>query len=96
MVIGLLGILKAGAAYLPLEPSLPPERLRLMIEDARPRLVLAQLQHPGPPTEGGPPLVDLSEAIASGADPVGPSPVRPDNLAYVIYTSGSTGGPRAS
>jgi amino acid adenylation domain-containing protein len=97
LVVGLLGILKAGAAYLPLDPTYPTERLAFMLEDAQVGMVIthrhlvAQL---GIPTarwycldEMGPVCDDLADANPQSA-------VAPENLAYVIYTSGSTGTPK--
>ncbi|SDH70012.1 non-ribosomal peptide synthetase [Nonomuraea jiangxiensis] len=90
----LLGVLGAGAAYLPLEPDLPPERLAYMIEDARARTVLTG---PG----GAEVLPDgvalaLDDPLPDAAVPEADSPpdVHPDALAYVIFTSGSTGRPK--
>ncbi|MFI6901261.1 amino acid adenylation domain-containing protein [Nonomuraea sp. NPDC050394] len=86
----LLGVLGAGAAYLPLEPDLPPERLAYMIEDARARTVLT-----GP--AGTPSLPDGVALPLDGPAPAlaaAPPRVHPDALAYVIFTSGSTGRPK--
>lgn len=91
-VIGVLAVLKAGGAFLPLDPTYPPERLRYMVAQARPVAVV---------TEAGGflatlPAVAVVAPEADGAAPArAPEPVlRPDNLAYVIYTSGSTGRPK--
>ncbi|WP_139809697.1 non-ribosomal peptide synthetase, partial [Pseudomonas indica] len=92
MVVALLGIVRAGAAYLPLDPELPPARLTLMLEDAAPALTLAQ-----PATAAclpaGTPLWCLdASALEDGPQP---EPInQPGDLAYVIYTSGSTGQPK--
>jgi amino acid adenylation domain-containing protein len=92
MIVGLLGILKAGAAYVPLDPSFPRERLAYMVEDSAPAVLLCD---PGvePPTRGVPTvLVDREEAFdGSGLET---TRVRPEDAAYVIYTSGSTGQPK--
>jgi amino acid adenylation domain-containing protein len=96
MVVGLLGILKAGGAYLPLDPAYPRERLRFMLEDAGPQLVLTQ----GTLSECLPecaPLVRLDADWAEIARESSENPEiqsTPENLAYVIYTSGSTGTPK--
>jgi amino acid adenylation domain-containing protein len=97
MIIGLLGILKAGAAYLPLNPSEPAERLQLMMEDARPQVVLTQerflanLPLPKPAHF----CLDAGwERLISFSDE-NPHVVRSsEHPAYVIYTSGSTGAPK--
>ncbi|TMQ65448.1 MAG: amino acid adenylation domain-containing protein [Candidatus Eisenbacteria bacterium] len=97
MVVGLLGIQKAGGAYLPLDPSYPRERRSFMLRDARAVLLLTQtgLQDDLPGTAAPIIAVDDRWKLLEGhsrAAPAG-SP-RPESLAYVIYTSGSTGSPR--
>ncbi|CAM4456985.1 non-ribosomal peptide synthetase [Nocardia ninae] len=97
LLIALLAVLKAGAAYLPLDTSYPPERLRRLLSEARPPLLITDgSTRTGLPTATGS-VVDLDRdakqiAAQPGDDPT--VPVRPDNLAYVIYTSGSTGTPK--
>lgn len=93
LAVGILGILKAGAAYLPLDPGQPAERLATMVEDAACPLVLSDHDS----AERAPEWLDLNAVEAEGATrhepPVGI--VRtPDRLAYVIFTSGSTGRPK--
>ncbi|BBU62179.1 non-ribosomal peptide synthetase [Methylosinus sp. C49] len=96
MVVSLLAVLKAGGAYLPLDPDHPPERLGYMIGDASPRLVIttdrlsARL-----PSEIDLLKLDHDEGVIA-AETSDPSSARADadNLAYVIYTSGSTGRPK--
>ncbi|KPW56401.1 Amino acid adenylation, partial [Pseudomonas caricapapayae] len=96
MVVGLLGILKAGAAYVPLDPAYPEQRLRYMLEDSAPAAVLVQSATRALLGELAVPLLDLEggcwEAEADH-DPVARA-VKPDHLAYVIYTSGSSGQPK--
>ena len=82
LVVALLAVLKAGAAYLPLDPGLPPERRDLMLAEARPVLVVDEAvfaELAGGPAEDG---------------PAGGSPSGPADPAYLIYTSGSTGRPK--
>lgn len=83
LVVTALGVLKAGAVYLPVDPTYPEDRLSYILADAEAKLVLRE------------PVTDL--AHYSSADP-GPDelvrPLRPDNTAYLIYTSGSTGLPK--
>ncbi|WP_223512477.1 non-ribosomal peptide synthetase [Pseudomonas sp. GL-R-26] len=94
MVIALLGTLKAGAAYLPLDPNYPIERLAFMLADTGARHVLAC--QPLPETLHSERIVSLMP----GAEVWSATPTRPEpqgdsaNLAYVIYTSGSTGKPK--
>ncbi|MFF2744197.1 amino acid adenylation domain-containing protein [Kitasatospora sp. NPDC058048] len=89
LVVGVLGILKAGAAYLPLDPGQPVERLAAMVEDAAPALVLSDADVP--PGDWQP--VRAVEAEAERDDAPGIT-AGPSQLAYVIYTSGSTGRPK--
>jgi amino acid adenylation domain-containing protein len=94
MIASVLGVLKAGAAYLALDPAYPHERLALILNDADPAMVIAdapldpQLGYAGP-------VLSPDEATPSAADagPARPEP-SPSDPAYVIYTSGSTGAPK--
>lgn len=95
-VVGILAILKAGGAWVPLDPDYPADRLRLMLEDARPEVVLGRLSA-GIAADEGTATVDISQAalLDAAVPDVAPANAgRPDDLAYVIYTSGSTGGPK--
>jgi len=97
MVVGLLGIAKSGAAYVPLDPTYPRDRLAYMVEDARPVALVTQqsLQDWLPALGASVVRMDVDwEAIARERED---NPVRsalPTSLAYVIYTSGSTGKPK--
>ncbi|AGL16497.1 non-ribosomal peptide synthetase [Actinoplanes sp. N902-109] len=94
MVVALLGILKAGAAYLPLDPSYPADRLRHMTSDAGAALCLCDAEHRDQALVSGAADVLLVDDLPE--DPAAPagSGVHPHHLAYVIYTSGSTGLPK--
>ncbi|MEV6069871.1 amino acid adenylation domain-containing protein [Nocardia sp. NPDC052001] len=87
-VVAVLAVLKSGAAYLPIDPAYPDERIDFLITDARPRLVLGSVE------------LEAAESVAAAAPDHDPSdadrvrPLLPGNLAYVIYTSGSTGRPK--
>jgi amino acid adenylation domain-containing protein len=96
LVVGLLGILKAGAAYVPLDPAYPPERLHFMIADAQLAILVTQsaLQQHLPPTATTVCIDALPLDARAQLNPR--SGVTPDHLAYVIYTSGSTGQPKGS
>ncbi|MCA6113241.1 non-ribosomal peptide synthetase, partial [Bradyrhizobium cenepequi] len=103
MVVGLLAILKAGGAYLPLDPAYPSARLKQVLNDAAPRLLLADAA--GRSALGADALRDLTvvdletptpawaELPASNPDPRALG-LTSRHLAYVIYTSGSTGTPK--
>ncbi|MGN4022228.1 amino acid adenylation domain-containing protein, partial [Burkholderia gladioli] len=102
MIVGLLGILKAGGVYVPLDPAYPRERIALMLADSAPAVLLTS-QALGDAAPAGAPLTLRVGPLETEADDGAPGPadanpacaVAPDNLAYVIYTSGSTGGPKA-
>lgn len=91
LITALLGVLKSGAAYLPLDPSAPGQRLAALLSDADPVLLLttAELR----PASAG--AVHLMEETPPSlpSDPL-PDDVRPEDPAYCIYTSGSTGRPK--
>ncbi|MDQ1041117.1 amino acid adenylation domain-containing protein [Streptomyces sp. V3I8] len=95
LVVGVLGVLKAGAAYLPLDPAQPPARLAAMVEDAAPALVLSDLPGDGRPAAWHD-LVTVETSADNDVPPPLPSSAAPDTgrLAYVLYTSGSTGRPK--
>lgn len=97
MVVGLLGILKAGAAYVPLDPSYPKQRLAFILEDAGIAVLLTQqkLVQGIQPGEVQVVLLDASRRLISQEEDTNlESGVTPAHLAYVIYTSGSTGQPK--
>lgn len=90
LVVALLAVLKSGAAYVPLDPEHPADRLARLIEETRPVLVIDD-SWPGPaaPAWTAPPgsAPDLRDAERT-------APLRPGHPAYVIHTSGSTGRPK--
>ena len=93
MIVGLLAILKAGAAYVPLDPRLPRERLRYLIGDAALRVVLTRGTRPD---AGDAAIIDLIQPDATGApDDAFASGVTNDDLVYVIYTSAPPANRRA-
>ncbi|MCP4176265.1 MAG: amino acid adenylation domain-containing protein [bacterium] len=89
LLIALLGILKSGAAYIPLDPDLPGERIKFMIEDSEPKVVISDKKNEY--------NVDINEILDKYKNNQNPERVSTsDNLAYVIYTSGSTGKPKGT
>ena len=96
----LIGIHKAGAAYLPLDPEAPPARLALTLEDAAPALVLTTTAIAARLPVNGLPLLLTDRKETEGAAETNPTdaerkaPLTPADTAYVIYTSGSTGRPK--
>ncbi|MDB9524397.1 amino acid adenylation domain-containing protein [Oscillatoria sp. CS-180] len=96
-IIALLAILKAGAAYVPLDPSYPQARLQFMIEDAELTLVISPEKISLPLTAIACQQVDLeaeATAISQQSHAKPPASTAAANLAYVLYTSGSTGQPK--
>ena len=94
---GILGVLKAGGAYLPLDPAYPAERLAFMLDDSAVAVVLAETATAGAVPGGQASVVCLDAdwpAITACDDTALPSQAGGHNLAYVIYTSGSTGQPK--
>ncbi|MGN4105649.1 amino acid adenylation domain-containing protein, partial [Burkholderia gladioli] len=103
MVVGILAILKAGAAYVPVDPSWPDERLRYLVADSAPHAVLLQpgllARFDSALGAARPPVCLLDDTAGSDLAPAAadtnPSvAVAASNLAYLIYTSGSTGHPK--
>ncbi|WP_052314152.1 non-ribosomal peptide synthetase [Nocardia thailandica] len=95
LVAGLLGILRAGAAYLPLDPTHPPERLGRLLAGARPELLLAQPALVDRLGDRAPRLVPLDPIATASTAPATPwTPCPAHELAYVVHTSGSTGDPK--
>ena len=97
LVVAILAVLKAGAAYLPLDPTYPAERLRFLVDDARvPVLLTQESVRDRLPAASATVLCleDMTEPLARSSEANPDSGVIPSNLAYVIYTSGSTGRPK--
>jgi amino acid adenylation domain-containing protein len=97
MLVGVLGILKAGAAYLPLDPTYPQDRLAFMLSDAQTPVLLTQQYLVNDLPENDANIICLDtfwEIIAQQSEENPTSNVISGNLAYVIYTSGSTGKPK--
>src|SRR5262249_1743950 len=97
MLVALLGVLKAGAAYVPLDPAYPKDRIAFIVEDAGLELLITQqgLGEALPPHQAQVVQLDADWPAIAGESKQNPdSGVRGENLAYVLYTSGSTGKPK--
>ncbi len=94
LIVGILAVLKAGGAFMPLDPAYPVERLSFMLEDAHATLVLTGAPHALPDawTQHRPERILCMDDHRQ--EPAGPCAATAANLAYVIYTSGSTGRPK--
>ncbi|MCY8377324.1 amino acid adenylation domain-containing protein, partial [Bacillus inaquosorum] len=94
MLIAVLAVLKAGGAYLPLDPAYPKERLSYMLKDSGAALLLAQPGCSAPSFSGEMLEVDMASLASEEAENDVFAPADSGSLAYVIYTSGSTGQPK--
>ena len=97
LIIAILGILKAGGVYVPLDPAYPVERLQFIATDSRLRLILTQArlkERMGSCSSEVLTLEDIREELTSQNRSNPPCRIDPDNLAYIMYTSGSTGKPK--
>lgn len=97
MMIGLIGIMKSGAAYVPMDPIFPPDRLRFMAEDAEIRFILTESSNAEAVRFEGVEHILLDKEwddICASAPEAPDVEYDPEQLAYVIYTSGSTGKPK--
>ncbi|MFE7853266.1 amino acid adenylation domain-containing protein [Streptomyces sp. NPDC057403] len=95
LVVALLGVLKSGGAYLPIDPDYPSARVDLLLDTADPALALTDRATAATVATGRAPVVHLDDLDLTGpAVTVPDGPAGPDNLAYVMFTSGSTGTPK--
>ena len=97
MVVGLLGILKSGSCYVPLDPDFPADRLRYMLEDSAAPIVVTETSKLEISDELGIQQVclDKPDTLAAASTDAPNVDVSATQLAYIIYTSGSTGKPKA-
>ncbi|MBO4207179.1 non-ribosomal peptide synthetase [Micromonospora echinofusca] len=97
MVAAVLGVWRAGAGYLPLDPTLPADRLRYMVADSGTRVLVtrrAVAERLAGVLDAVPTVLYLDDLDAGAAEEIEDVPVHPESLAYLIYTSGSTGRPK--
>jgi amino acid adenylation domain-containing protein len=95
LIIALLGVLRSGAAYLPVDPVYPAERISYMLADARPAAIVVAVGGTAGALPAGTPVVPMDAMTVGGPPGAGqPAPPLPSQPAYVIYTSGSTGTPK--
>jgi natural product biosynthesis luciferase-like monooxygenase protein/amino acid adenylation domain-containing protein len=97
LVVAMLGVMKAGGAYLPLDPTYPAERIAFMLQDAAAPVLITQERLESKLSAGDARVLRIDadwSTIAGRPDSAPDSGVAPANLAYVIYTSGSTGTPK--
>jgi non-ribosomal peptide synthetase component F/methionyl-tRNA formyltransferase len=96
MVISMYAALKAGAAYVPMDPAYPAHRLQIMAEDAQPKIILTEPSRADELREMKSDILVVDRASTfDGQSADAPDvPIQPDDVAYVMYTSGSTGRPK--
>ncbi|MER7278466.1 amino acid adenylation domain-containing protein [Dactylosporangium sp. NPDC000244] len=92
LLVTLLAVQRTGAAYLPLDPDFPADRLAWMLEDSAPALLVTSGAVRAPAADV--PVLRLDEGVPAAARPCPPLEHRPHDAAYVLYTSGSTGRPK--
>lgn len=95
-ILSVLGILKAGGAFLPLDPAYPDERIAYMLEDSGVALLVADRELQARAPAGAVTIVEPGKIGAAGNGSSSRAEAGPDNAAYVIYTSGSTGKPKGT
>lgn len=93
LMVALLGVLKSGGAYVPVDPGYPSERVRFLLEDSRAKVVVVDGTGPAAGLPDGARVRRVEELLEGGGAPLAPVAGSRD-LAYVIYTSGSTGRPK--
>jgi amino acid adenylation domain-containing protein len=98
LVPAVLGVVKAGGAYIPVDPNYPSDRVEFMLSDASPKVLLTHAQHLDtlPQTAAEVVAIDASGVLDSMSEENPPSRAGGDDLAYIIYTSGSTGQPKGA
>ncbi|MFI1459233.1 non-ribosomal peptide synthetase [Nocardia carnea] len=95
LIVAIVAVIRAGAAYVPIDPAYPPERIRYVLGETAPRCVLTTADS-GIDAPAGVPVLELDRWENGEIEPLSTAlpRARPGNLAYIIYTSGSTGRPK--
>src|SRR5918993_682949 len=96
MIVGILGVLKSGRAYLPLDAQYPKKRLDFILKDSSATVVLTQKHLSSLLSDHSVSVQTIDDIITSESseEPILPIPIDGEDLAYVLYTSGSTGQPK--
>ncbi|WP_288886381.1 amino acid adenylation domain-containing protein, partial [uncultured Eubacterium sp.] len=95
MIIGIYGIIKAGGAYIPMDPTYPEERINFMLEDSNPKAVLVYTEENIDFLDEEIPVINLADSEVRIGVPENPEILnKPEDLIYCIYTSGTTGRPK--
>ncbi len=96
MVVALVAILRSGAAYLPLDPQFPKDRIEFMLADSKARLLLTSLAYKGHFNTDSPQLIleEIARLTVNGPDSFNGPAINDNDVAYLLYTSGSTGKPK--
>lgn len=95
-ILSVLGILKAGGAFLPLDPAYPDERIAYMLEDSGVALLLADKELQARIPAGAATMIEPGQIVSGAPEGSRQAAAGPDDAAYVIYTSGSTGKPKGT
>ena len=93
-IAAILAVLKTGAAYLPIDPAAPGERVGFMLADAGPVAAVSTADLAGRLDGHGLPVIDVNDGVVAGRPGISLPAPRPDDIAYLIYTSGTTGVPK--
>ncbi|MEW5804032.1 MAG: amino acid adenylation domain-containing protein [bacterium] len=97
MIVGILGILKSGGAYLPIDPGYPLERISYMLKDSKVKIVLTQKDYPFSDNLSPVDILPVDNEGMYSREACNPEIINtPDDLAYIIYTSGTTGEPKGT
>ena len=94
MIVAIIAVLKVGAAYLPIDPTNPEERIKHILRDSKAKVILTNCEESSPVVIKQLPCIDLRYINAQSQNVSPIAPMEPEDIAYVIYTSGTTGQPK--